>query len=85
MAQLAGHVAFDLKLCGSIPVYSEAIVRFHSHTPNRHAWSCLVCKEGKVGCPPTSSVPPSEAVRDSPNAVAKMITFRKQWLGMHLC
>ena len=46
MAQLVGHIAFDLKLFGSIPaVFWETVVGFNCHTPHRPAWSCLVCKE----------------------------------------
>ena len=48
MAQLVEHIAFDLKLFGSIPAFLEAIVGFDSHTPYCPAQSCLFWKKKLV-------------------------------------
>ena len=59
MAQLVEHVAFDLKLGGSIPAI---VLRNHCWVRLPHSsLSCAILPgvQGKVGCPPTSSVSPS--------------------------
>ena len=63
MAQLVGHIVFDLKLCGLIPANffrSNCWVRLPHSSPSHVG---LPGVQGKVGCPPTSSsVPPAVGV-----------------------